>query len=58
MVPEILSETDRIFCHFGQFFAPLPPPALMIPKIIIIKKKKMEKIPGDIILLNIHVYHK
>ena len=25
MVPEILSATDRIFCHFGPFFALLPP---------------------------------
>ena len=25
MVPEILSVTDRIFCHFGQFFLHLPP---------------------------------
>ena len=24
-VPEIQSETDRIFCHFGPFFALLPP---------------------------------
>ena len=24
-VPEIRSETDRIFCHFGPFFALLPP---------------------------------
>ena len=26
MVPEIQSKTDRIICHFGSFFAPLPPP--------------------------------
>ena len=25
MVPEIKSTTDRIFCHFGPFFALLPP---------------------------------
>ena len=25
MVPEIWSMTDRIFCHFGLFFALLPP---------------------------------
>ena len=24
-VPEIWSERDIIFCHFGNFFAPLPP---------------------------------
>ena len=26
MVPEIQSETDKKFCHFGSFFALLPPP--------------------------------
>ena len=26
MVPEIRSETDGFFCHFGPFFAILPPP--------------------------------
>ena len=25
MVPEIRSATDRMFCHFGSFFALLPP---------------------------------
>ena len=25
MVPEIWSATNRIFCHFGPFFALLPP---------------------------------
>ena len=25
-VPEIWSETDKKFCHFGPFFALLPPP--------------------------------
>ena len=39
MVPEIWSETDRIFWHFGPFFAPLPPFPLMILKIKILKKK-------------------
>ena len=38
-VPEIWSETDRIFWHFGPFFAPLPPFPLMILKIKILKKK-------------------
>ena len=28
MVPEIWSMTDRIFCHFGPFFALLPPPPM------------------------------
>ena len=26
MVPETKSETDKIFCHFGSFFALLHPP--------------------------------
>ena len=30
MVPEIWSETERIFCHFGPFFALLHPPPLKI----------------------------
>ena len=25
MVPEIVSAIDRIFCHFGPFFALIPP---------------------------------
>ena len=54
-VPEIRSETDKKFCHFGPFFALLPPP-LMIPNIKILKK--MKKMPGDIILLYIHVHNK
>ena len=55
------TEWDRIFCHFGPFFALLSPPSppLMIRKIKILKKKKkMKKVPGDIILLYIHVYDK
>ena len=45
-VPEIRSETDWIFCHFGPIFCPctIPPPNdLMIPKIKILKKKKKKK---------------
>ena len=41
--------------HLGPFFALLPPP-LMILNIKILKK--MKKMPGDIILLYIHVHHK
>ena len=37
MVPEIQSETERIFCHFGPFFSLLPTP-LMISKIKVMKK--------------------
>ena len=44
-VPEIWSETDNIFCHFGPFFALLPPPP---------KKSKFwrKKTPADIIILH------
>ena len=45
MVPEILSTTDRIFCHFGQFFALLP---AKNPKNQ--NFKKMKKTPGNIII--------
>ena len=48
MVPEIWSVTERIFCHFGPFFALLPLKTW--------KKKtkfwKYEKNPGDIIILH------
>ena len=46
MVPEISSRTDRIFCHFGQFFPHLPP---INPKNQNLKSKKT---PGDIIILH------
>ena len=45
MVPEILSATDRIFCHFGQFFVHLPPKNPKNQNF-----EKMKKAPGDIIL--------
>ena len=45
MVPEILSMTDKIFCHFGQFFAHL---TRKNPKNQ--NFEKMKKAPGDIIL--------
>ena len=38
MVPEIWSVTERIFCHYGPFFALLPP--LWTQKIKILKKWK------------------
>ena len=48
MVPEIWSVTDRIFCHFGLFFAflPLPPPNNLKN----LNFEKLKKAPGDIIL--------
>ena len=48
-VPEIQSEKDRSFCHFGPFFATFPLSKFW---------KIIKKMPGDIILLHIHVYHK
>ena len=45
MVPEIWSMTDKIFCHFGLFYALLQP-----------RKSKLwkneKKIPGYIIILH------
>ena len=46
MVPEIWSETDKIFCHYGLFFALLPP---MDPENQ--NFEKMKKIFEDIIIL-------
>ena len=41
-IPDIRSESDRIFCHFGWFFVFYQPPSssLMIPKFKILKKWK------------------
>ena len=47
MVPETSSTTDRIFCHFGQFLAHLPPKNPKNENF-----KKMEKWPGDITILH------
>ena len=47
MVPEMLSTTDRIFCHFGQAFAYLPPKSLKNLNFV-----KMKKTPEDIIILH------
>ena len=55
MVPEIQSERDKKFLSFWVFFCPFIHP-LMILNIKILKKVK--KMPGDIIFLYIHVYHK
>ena len=46
MVPEIWSVTDRIFFHYGPFYALLPP---MDPENQ--NFEKMKKIPEDIIIL-------
>ena len=74
VVPEIQSETDIIFCHFGQFFVllPTPNPPPNDPKNQTFGEKKEKKCleilsfytymctinEGHIILLYIHVYHK
>ena len=47
MVPETSSTTDRIFCHFGQFLAHLPPKNPKNENF-----KKMEKLPGDVTILH------
>ena len=50
MVPEIWSVTDRIFCHFGLFFALLPP--------VDIEKQnfeKMKKTLEDVIILQMFI---
>ena len=55
MVPGIEKETDNIFCHFGSFFALLPPPNYSEYQNF---EKTGKKMLGDTILLYIHVYHK
>ena len=47
MVPEIWSMTDRFFCHFGEFFALLPPRNLKDQNF-----EKTKQKPGDIIILH------
>ena len=47
MVPAILSATDRIFCHFGQFLAHLPPKNPKNQNF-----EKMKNSPEDIIILH------
>ena len=46
MVPQIWSAIDRIFCHFGQYFAHLPPKNPKNQNF-----EKMKKLPGDIVIL-------
>ena len=66
MVPEKQCQANIIFVilvHFLPFYH-LPPPPSPNPKnpkdqnFEKKKQKKKEKMPGDIILLYIHVYHK
>ena len=47
IVPEIWSVTDIIFCHFGQFFALLPPKNPKNQNF-----EKLKKRPGGTIILN------
>ena len=47
MVTEIWRMTNRIFCHFGQSFALLPPKNLKNQNF-----EKMKKRPGDIVILH------
>ena len=54
MAPEIRKATDRIFCHYGPFFALLPRYGLRKSKFFKMKKKrkkKRRKPPEDIIIL-------
>ena len=46
-VPEIGSETDRVFCNFGPFFALIPASNLENQNF-----EKMKKEPGDVIILH------
>ena len=46
-VPEIGSETDRVFCNFGPFFALIPASNPENQNFV-----KMKKAPGDVILLH------
>ena len=63
MFPEIRSEAERICCHFRPFFALLPHPTPKTDPLNDLEnqnfeKEKKKKMPGDTILLYIHVYHK
>ena len=49
MMYEVWSATDRIFCHFGPFFALYPPPHPNNPESQ--NFEKMKKAPGDITIL-------
>ena len=48
MVPEIQSETDIIFCHFGSFFALLPSPPPPPPPPNDLKYQNFEKIKNTL----------
>ena len=56
MVPEVSSETDKVFCHFGPFFALLPRNDPQNQNFAPNKTKNqnvktMKKTPGDVIIL-------
>ena len=51
MVPEIWTTTERVFFHFGAFFAVLPPPPSNNPEYQ--NFENMKKAPGDVIILHI-----
>ena len=53
MVPEIWSTTDRIFSHFGLFFALLPPDNVENQNF-----EKLKKMPKDIIILHMCIINK
>ena len=52
-IPEIRSKAGKSFCHFGPFFALLPTNDPENQNF-----EKIKKMPRDIILLYIHMYHK
>ena len=56
-VPEIRSETDRLFLSFCAIFCNFTTTTNNDPKNQNFEKK-WKKMPGDIIFLYIHVYHK
>ena len=56
MAPEICSVTDRIL-SFWTIFCPFTPPLTTKKIKIQKKKKKVKKIPGDIIILHMCTIH-
>ena len=56
MAPEISGTTDIIVCHFGLFFALLPPTSPNNPENN--NFEKVKKAPGDIIILHMSTINK